>query len=107
MQEILMHRVRFVHGGTSINPYTRSHPFIPFVEPSQRFLMHIKFVSPSGIASIFRKKHRQVGAFTCWKRSDWKNSANSTRHAMRYTHLMFRPPCRTSKSKRLAVHPHL
>src|SRR3989441_8191450 len=47
MQEIMMHRGRFVHGGTSINPYNRSHTFIPFLEPSQRFLRHIKFVSPS------------------------------------------------------------
>src|SRR6266566_9757158 len=45
MQEILMHLVSFVH----MNPYNRSHTFIPFVESSQRFLTHIKFVSPSAL----------------------------------------------------------
>jgi hypothetical protein len=50
MQEIMMHRVRFVHGGTSIHPYNRSHTLIPFVKSSQRFLMYIKFVSPSGFS---------------------------------------------------------
>jgi hypothetical protein len=47
MQEIMMHLVSFVHGGTSMNPYNRSPTLIPSVEPSQRFLMLMKFVSPS------------------------------------------------------------
>src|SRR5258708_18592088 len=54
MQEIMMHLVSFVHGSTSINPYNRSHTLIPFLKPSQRFLMHIKFVSPSAPFPWFR-----------------------------------------------------
>jgi hypothetical protein len=50
MQEFMMHLVSFVHDGTSMNLYNRSHTLIPFVEPSQRFLMHIKFGSPSAIS---------------------------------------------------------
>jgi len=48
VQEIMMHLVRFVHGGTSMNLYNQPHVLIPFVEPSQHFLRHLKFVSPSG-----------------------------------------------------------